>query len=154
MGVFSNLFSPPAKNKVKKELVVLVGLADFQVEVLAGRNGQAALEAICGRRIPTGVRRYETARLVQDNQNPHDKQRVRVLIRGRQVGILPPRMAVQYRSYLASQGTPDADGQCQALIQGGWLSAGGRKGDYLVSLDFPIYGPGESFFRRFSDPVE
>jgi hypothetical protein len=139
MGLFTNLFAPKARNKNRKELVVLTGLARFDVEMIAGKNGQAALEAICGPRVPAGIRRYETAWLIQDDKNPPEVNKVRVEIRGRQVGYLHPETAAEYHKYLEMQGTPDADGQCQALIQGGWVSSDGRRGPYHVSLDFPTY---------------
>jgi hypothetical protein len=137
MGLFTNFFSSIGKHKNKKEFVVLIGLARFDAEVSGVKNHQDALEAICGPRLPTGIRRNETAWLIQDDKNPHDKSRVRVEIRGRQVGYLSPKTAAQYLEHLVSRGTPEADGQCQALIQDGWMSSDGRKGLYRVSLDIP-----------------
>jgi hypothetical protein len=138
MSLFTNFFSSIGKNKNKKEFVVLIGLARFDVEASGVRNHQPALEAICGPRLPTGIRRHATAWLIQDDKNPPDKNRVRVEIRGRQVGYLSPEIAAQYLKHLEARGTPEADGQCQALIQGGWMSSDGRKGPYRVSLDFPL----------------
>jgi hypothetical protein len=139
MGIFTNIFSSSAKNKNQKEVVVLMGHFEYDVDVIGGRNDQAALEEIFGPYVPAGIRRYETAWLIQDDKNPHDQNRVHVEIRGRQVGHLRPETAIQYTKYLESQGTPKADGQCQALIQGGWLSSDGRKGPYSVSIDLPTY---------------
>jgi hypothetical protein len=139
MGLFTNLFSSTARNKNQKEAVVLMGHFVYDVDVIGGKNDQAALEAIFGPRVPAGIRRYETAWLIQDDKNPHNQNRVHVEIRGRQVGHLSREIAIRYLKHLESQGTPNADGQCQALIQGGWLSSDGRKGPYSVSLDLPTY---------------
>jgi hypothetical protein len=140
MGLFTNFFSSIGRNKTRKEFVVLIGLARFDKEVMGVRNHQAALEAICGPRRPMGIRRQVTAWLIQEDKNPSDKNRVRVEIQGRQVGYLSQETAAQYLAYLGSRGTPAADGQCQALIQDGWISSDGRKGPYRVSLDLPSYG--------------
>lgn len=140
MGLFASLFSSMPGNKTWKEVVVLVGNFGFDVGVTGEKNFQAALEAICGPRVPSGAWRQETALLVQEDRDPHHKNRVRVEIRGRQVGYLRPETAVQYRKYLESRGTARANGQCQALIQGGWVSSDGRKGLYQVKLDLPLYG--------------
>jgi hypothetical protein len=139
MGLFTNIFFSTTSNKNKNEVVVLMGRFEYDVDVIGEKNDQTALEVLFAPRVPAGIRRYETAWLVQDDKNPHDKNRVYVQIRGRQVGHLNPETAIQYRKHLESQGTPKADGQCQALIQGGWLSSDGRKGPYCVSLDLPTH---------------
>jgi hypothetical protein len=115
-----------------------MGQFKYDIEVTGEKNYQAALETICGPRVPTGIQRYETAWLIQEDQDPQSKNKVRVEIRGRTVGYLNPGSAIKYRRHLESQGTPEADGQCQALIQGGWVSSDGRKGLYSVSLDLPF----------------
>jgi hypothetical protein len=137
MGLFTNLFSSTPKNKTRKDFVFLMGHYKFDVEVTGEKNFQAALEAICGPRVPTGKQHYENAWLIQEEKDPQNN-RVCVEIRGRQVGYLSPVTAVKYRKHLESQGTPGVDGQCQALIQGGWMSSDGRKGLYSVSLDLPL----------------
>lgn len=102
---------------------------------------QAALEAICGARVSRGVNKLETARLILEDRNPSDKKAVRVEIRGRQVGYLTRDIAILYRRQLVAMNKPRANGQCQAAIRGGWVSADGRKGSYEVWLDLPTFQP-------------
>lgn len=141
MGLFTNLFAPKAQDQSssRKEVVVLLGVAKFEVELRVEDRHQAALEAICGPRLPEGVNRFETARLILEDKNPLDKNAVRVEIRGKAVGYLNPEEAVSCRERLRARGTPNAKGQCQAVIRGGWLSSDGRKGPYEVWLDLPTW---------------
>jgi hypothetical protein len=141
MGVFTNLLSlnVRAKPTNKKDIVVLMGAAKFEREIIVGEPYQAALEAICGRRVPQGVNRFETARLFVEDKNRQDKNAVRVEIRGKPVGYLGPEDAVSYREHLTGKGMPKATGECQAVIRGGWVSSDGRNGDYEVWLDLPKF---------------
>ena len=137
MGVFTNLLSLKVQPKPtnNKDIVVLTGAARFEREIRAEAEHQATLEAICGRRSPKGVNRFETARLFVEDKNKLDKNAVRVEIRGKPVGYLGPEEAVCYREHLVAKGFPKAVGECQAVIRGGWVSSDGRKGDYEVWLD-------------------
>jgi hypothetical protein len=139
MGLFTSLFSPKVQQKpaVKKELVMLIGNAKFELEITGEERFQTALEAICGPRSPRGVNRLETAWLILEDLNPRDKNAVCVVIRGKRIGYLSPETAIQYRRQLIARGKPRADGQCQAVIKGGWISSDGRKGPYCVWLDIP-----------------
>jgi hypothetical protein len=136
MGLFTNLFSSKAQEKpvVKKEVVFLMGTANFELEITGVERFQTALETICGPRLPKGVNRFETAWLILE-----DKNAVRVEIRGKQVGYLSPEAAILYRRQLIAKGKPRANGQCQAVIKGGWISSDGRKGPYCVWLDIPSF---------------
>ena len=136
MGLFTSLFSPKVQQKPasKKEIVMLIGNAKFELEIIGEERYQDALEAICGPRVPKGVNRFETAWLILE-----DKNAVRVEIRGRQVGYLSPEVAVQYCRQLIARGKPRANGQCQAVIKGGWISSDGRTGQYCVWLDIPSF---------------
>ena len=139
MGLFTNLFSSkvPQKPSGKQEIVVMGGGLKFELEITGVERFQSALEAICGPRVARGVNRFETAPLLSDDKNPGDKNAVRVEIRGKQVGYLSPDAATRYRQQLISKGMQNANGQCQAVIKGGWISSDGRKGDYEVWLDLP-----------------
>lgn len=140
MSLFTALFSlkvPEQKTSFKPEIVVLVGDARYEVEIVGAERYQPVLEAICGPRKSNGVRRFETARLILENKNPQDRSAVRVEIRGRTVGYLHPDQALSHRRLLAKRDAPGPTGQCQALLTGGWFSSDGRKGPYEVSLDLP-----------------
>jgi hypothetical protein len=134
MGLFTSLFPPKVQQKpaAKKEIVMLIGNAKFELEITGEERYQAALEAICGPRVPKGVNRFETAWLMLEETNA-----VRIEIRGKPVGYLSPEAAIQYRRQLIEKGKPGANGQCQAVIKGGWISSDGRKGPYSVWLDTP-----------------
>jgi hypothetical protein len=137
MGIFTNLFSPnvQAKPSSKKDSIVLLGAAKFEHEVRVGEEHQATLEALCGKRVPRGVNRFESARLFVEDKNRNDINAVRVEIKGKSVGYLAPVDAVAFREHLSGKGLPKAIGECQAAIRGGWISSDGRKGDYEVWLD-------------------
>ena len=139
MSLFTNLFSLKVQEKSssKKEIVVLAGVAKFEQEVAVEEHHQSALESICGPRKPRGVNRFETARLILEEKNPQSKNVVRVEIRGKLVGYLSPEDAALYRRQLIAREKPNATGECQAVIRGGWYSSDGRKGPYEVWLDLP-----------------
>jgi hypothetical protein len=139
MSLFTNLFSLKMQEKPasKKEVVVLIGVAKFDIEFSVEERHQAALEAICGPHKSRGVNRFETALLIFEQKDPENKNPVRVEIRGKAVGYLNAEDAITYRMLLMANGKPKATGQCQAAIRGGWLSSDGRKGPYEVWLDLP-----------------
>ena len=139
MSLFTNLFSSkvPQAPSGKQDVFVLTGGLKFEAEITTAERYQAALEAICGSRVARGVNRFETARLISEDKNPRDKNAVRVEIRGKQVGYLSPDAAILYRQQLIARDMPKANGQCQAVIRGGWVSSDGRTGAYEVWLDLP-----------------
>ena len=141
MNLFSGLFSPKMLEKPagRKEIITLAGAAKFEVELRVEEKDQAALEAICGPRVSRGVNRFETARLILEEKNPRDKNTVRVEIRGKQVGCLYSEEAISCREQFMARGKPNAIGQCQAVIRGGWVSSDGRTGPYEVWLDLPTW---------------
>ena len=139
MGLFTDLFSPRVQQAqpVKKETFVLSGSGTFDVQVSGTDRRQDRLESICGKREARGIHRTEAAYLILDDTHPRERLLVWVEIRGRRVGYLPREVAAMYRQGLIDLGKDKADGQCQATIQGGWVSSDGRKGDYEVWLDLP-----------------
>lgn len=132
MGLFTSLFSSKVSEQPsgKNEVAVLMGIGNFDMEIAGTAHYQATLEAICGPRVSNGVNRFETAWLILD-----DKNRVRVEMRRKLVGYLSPEDANLYCELLKARGMPKAIGQCQAAIQGGWVSSDGREGPYQVWLD-------------------
>jgi|SRR5687768_8192508 len=140
MSLFTGLFSSQVQEQPsrKNEVVTLMGIGNFELRIVGEAHYQAALEAICGPRVSKGVNRFATAWLILDDKNPQGKNTVRVEMRGKPVGYLSPEAAILHRQQLITRGMPRANGQCQAVIRGGWVSSDGRKGDYLVWLDLPI----------------
>src|SRR5688572_11166721 len=140
MSLLTSLFysKVPEQSAVKEKVIFLLGIGNFELEIVGEALYQAALEAICGPRGPQGINRFETAGLILEDKNPHDKNAVRVEIRRKPVGYLNRETAILYRQQLKARGTPTAIAQCQVVIRGGWLSSDGRKGLYKVWLDLPI----------------
>jgi hypothetical protein len=139
MGLFTSLFPPKVleTNSDINEVFVLIGDLRYGLAISGTEHRQKTLEAICGPRKRGGVSRLETAWLILEDKNSTDKNAVRVEIRGRTVGYLSSEAAIGYRQQLIERNTPGADGKCQALITGGWISSDGRKGSYEVRLDAP-----------------
>ena len=138
MSLFTNLFSSiiPKSQPSKKEVVYLSGNASYEMDITGEADYQAALEDLCGPRLPEGVNRIETAWLVvNDNRTDSNKNAVRVEIQGRLVGFLNLEDTIRYRRYLNAKGKPKAHGQCRALIKGGWVNSDGSQGPYYVALD-------------------
>jgi hypothetical protein len=142
MGYFTQFFSFIAPEKSsskqdKQETLVLIGSFKYERPITGTARDQAALEALFGPHAPHGVHRTTTAWLIPEEKNPHDKNAVRVEIRGKVVGYLHPRDASLFRHQRTTKGLPNAIGQCQAIITGGWVSRDGRKGPFEVWLDLP-----------------
>jgi hypothetical protein len=139
MGLFTSLFSSKVQEtrSDKNQVFILIGDLNYALPVAGAGDCQKALEAICGPHRREGIHRQETAWLILEDQDSKDKNRVRVEIRGRQVGYLSPEAAIRYRQQLIARNTPSADGQCQAIIEGGWISSDGRTGLFEVWLDTP-----------------
>lgn len=135
MGLFTSLFFTivPEKPSVTKDVVFLSGGGNFKVEVVGEARYQDVLETICGPRVPQGINRFETAWLILE-----DKNTVRVEFRRKPVGYLSREAAILFRQQLKARDMSNANGQCQAVIKGGWVSSDGRKGTYEVWLDLPI----------------
>jgi hypothetical protein len=135
MSLFTSLFSPKASElpSGKKELVYVMGNANFDIELIGADNFQAELELIGGPHRPQGVNCFETATLRLE-----DPEAVRVEIQGKKVGYLSQKAASFVRQQLALRNMPKGVGQCAAVIRGGWLSPDGSKGPYRVWMDFPI----------------
>ncbi len=139
MGLFASLFSSyvPEQPLETKDVVFLSGGGNFKLAIAGEARYQEAFETICGPRVPQGVNRFETAWLILEDRNIHDKHAVRVEFRRKPVGYLSQEAAILYRQKLKAKGKPNAIGQCQAIIKGGWVSSDGRKGTYFVWLDIP-----------------
>lgn len=75
MGLFTSLFASKALEQPsgRKELIYLVGAAKSELEITGDEHYQAALEAICGSRVPRGVKLFETASLKLEDKSPRLK---------------------------------------------------------------------------------
>ena len=144
MSVWSRLFGRP------HERGVLAGDGEFAFHVVGTSLHQEALEYLCGRRTPSGVRHY-CAALLQPRQNHADDPiAVAVIIDDLEVGQLEQDVAPDFLKVL-SKGR-FAEAVCEALIVGGWDRGGHDWGYYLVRLNtcmpFNIYSMVEWQQRR------
>ena len=69
--------------------------------------------------------------------NERDKNAVRVEIKGRTVGYLPPEFAEVYLNRLVESGYPGARSRCKAKIIPRLHSSFGRGAHYAIHLDLP-----------------
>ena len=137
---FFSFLTPQKKAPSKpepQETFVLVGSFSYGRQVISAAQDQATLEFLFGPHAPHGVRRQATAWLIPEEENPHDRNAVRVEIRGKGIGYLHPSDASLFRRQRAAREMPNAIGQCQAVVSGGWISRDGRKGPFEVWLDLP-----------------
>jgi len=143
MGFFGRLFgfgqSPPG-SPPQGMRAHLRGSGAFALPIVGESYYQEALEAICGPRSDEGEDRRVEARLVLEDDNPHDSMAVRVEIEGQTVGHLSREHARQYRNQLEKAGYASTDAYCEARIRGGWDRGEGRQGHYGVFLDLPMDG--------------
>ncbi|HXF83143.1 MAG TPA: HIRAN domain-containing protein [bacterium] len=120
--------------------LVLPSTDRFRLQVVGESHYQQALEQICGGRTEEGANLRCVATLVLDDENPYDRNAVRVEIHGRHVGHLNREDAKAYRKFLQDQGAgANVRGICKAWIRGGW-ERGDDRGHFGVFLDFELYG--------------
>jgi hypothetical protein len=116
----------------------LEGPGDYDFEIVGEASYQDALEALAGGRTDDGHRRIlVTARLVHEDENPHDDHAVRVDVNGRTVAYLTRASARIYRRWLARQGHAGRTATCRAVIVGGWDHGPRGQGHFGVKLDLP-----------------
>lgn len=123
--------SPSKVNQVAR----LGGPGEFDLEVVGESFYQENLrEVVRGHGESGYVRLGVEARLVQEDDNPHDPKAVGVYIDGWKVGHLDRATARSYRRQMQDSGAAGLDGLCGALICGG----GAGKPSYGVFLDLPV----------------
>ncbi len=112
---------------------------DYQFNIVGESHHQTVLEKICGGRTEKGHEKECLATLICENNNPYDKNAVRVEINGMIVGHLKKEDAVYYRVKLNKEGYPEIRATCPALIVGGWDRGKDDQGYFGVRLDLPLY---------------
>ena len=141
MGFLARLFgsdetlTPAATPLQPGDRLVLEGPNAFALPIVGESHYQEALERICGPRTEEGEDRLVEARLILEDQNPHDSLAVRVDINGMTVGYLSREHARMYRRGLSKGGYATVNAYCQAVIRGGWDRGEGDRGFYGVYLD-------------------
>lgn len=128
----SNRVAPIANNQ---PTLRLQGGGGYEFAVLGVSRYRPALEKLCD--AAQGDPRTVDALLIPEENNPRDRNAVRVEVQGRTVGYLPPELADTYRKRLVESGYPGARSICKAKLTGRMHSSLGRIMDYSVRLDLP-----------------
>ena len=132
------IFSKKSQKATNQGLVAnMQGPGTFEYEIVGESHYQKALNSICGGRTYDGHEKKVQARLIHENNNPHDANAVRVEINDLQVGYLPRDDAKNYRRQLADSGHKGIEAVCSAIIVGGWEREDGDVGQFGVRLDLP-----------------
>jgi hypothetical protein len=140
MGFFRRLFGfsrSPSSRPPQGMTAHLQGPGAFALAVVGESHYQESIEEICGPRSEEGEDRRVEARLIREDDNPHDSMAVRVDIQGRTVGYLSREHARLYRKQFERAGYAST---CEARIRGGWDRGEGGQGHYGVFLDLPMDG--------------
>ncbi|WP_273035967.1 HIRAN domain-containing protein [Massilia timonae] len=120
------------------EIPQITGPGRFAIDVAGESYYTESFAAICGPRCEDGVDLEVRARLILQDDNPHDKQAVRVEIQGHPVGHLPREVARDFRRAVRyGQLSIYETFECAAIIRGGWDRGNGDAGHYGVRLDLP-----------------
>jgi hypothetical protein len=115
----------------------LQGTGTYEYEIVGESHYQDALTRICGGKTYDGHEKIVRARLIHENDNPHDTNAVRVEINDQKVGYLSRDDAKNYRKQLSDAGHQGIDAVCSAMIVGGWEREDGDVGEFGVRLDIP-----------------
>jgi len=135
MGFLSRLFRQPTK--AADQYIQLDGSGTFSTQVVGESHYQENLEKISGGHTEDGVELTTTAELIHADDNPYDKEAIRVQISGMPVGHLSRSDARHFRDRMRSDGYAGVIAKCAAKIRGGWNRGGGDIGHFGVTLDMP-----------------
>ncbi|WP_273151165.1 hypothetical protein [Methylophaga thiooxydans] len=116
----------------------LPGPESYEFDIVGESNYQDALEEICGGKSEESSEHYTEAILYLENDNPYDKQAVRVDIDGHIVGYLSRANTRAYRKQLKQMGHENLICSCKAVIVGGWRRSKSDEGNVGVKLDLPV----------------
>lgn len=121
------------------EIPVITGPGRFAVDVAGESFYPDSFATLCGPRSAEAVNIEKRARLALQDDNPHDKQAVRVTIDGYPVGHLSREHArVFRRSVRYGELSKYEVFECAAIICGGWDKGNGDAGNYGVRLDLNL----------------
>lgn len=116
------------------------GPGAYDLAIVGESNYQRALIRIAGRRSTKENRRVECAAVLHlETDNPHDRNAVRVTMRGETVGYVPRAEAADLRAVLARYNILDGQQvEVDAVIVGGR-----QRNNYGVWLDLSLNGDNE-----------
>lgn len=121
------------------EIPCIEGIGKYWLDVAGESFYSDSFMALCGDRSIFGVDMKVRAHLELEDDNPYDKNAVRVVIQGHQVGHLSREHARAFRR-MVRYGPLSVHEvfECAALICGGWDKGGGDVGHYGVRLDLVL----------------
>jgi len=122
----------------KKEKVFIEGDGGFDLEIVGESHYQKHLKKLCGGYSKEGSRKKATAELHYENNNPYDKQAIRIEINGKTVGYLTREDARFYRKRIRKIGHEGIVVTCNTVIVGGKDLGFFNKTNFGVWLDLPI----------------
>lgn len=122
------------------DIPVMPGIGRFLIDVAGESFYEESFAALCGERTIEGIRTEVRAQLVLEDDNPHDKHAVRVMVEGHQVGHLSREDARAFRRLVRyGQLAEHEVFECAGLICGGWDRGEGDVGNFGVRLDLLLY---------------
>lgn len=122
--------------KPENAIAYIRGPGTFDADIVGESHYQENLERICGERSKEGEEKQIKAMLILENNNPKDKNAIRVEINGLTVGYFDKVDAAEFRKALKKTSIGNTPIQCDALIVGGWKRKN-SVGNYGVRLDLP-----------------
>jgi hypothetical protein len=116
------------------------GRDQFQINVAGESFYPDSFAALVGARTRDGIAFPARAQLTLDDENPHDRNAVKVTVDGHQVGHLPREAAKAFRRTVRYGELAEHETfECAALINGGWDRGGGDAGNFGVKLDLALF---------------
>ena len=131
-------FKPPINNNTSNTGKAPITFGRFDVIVVGVSFYQTVLAKICGNRCGKGLDVFTQAEIIPDDDNPHDKNAVRVDINGETVGHLSRKNAILWRSKMISDKHSSAV-KCPARIS--WDQNFDEGGSYGVWLNLDLSLP-------------
>jgi len=131
----------------KQEAVphAIPGDGRFRFAIVGESRYQKELENICGGRRKDGAEHITEAVLIAEDENPADRNAIRVDVRGRTVGYLSRQDAFLYRERVRVGSLTSCAIQCRAKVRGGWDRGGENRGHFGVWLDADFRPPKDRY---------
>ncbi len=130
MRFFRKSARAPAVPSSAPDEVELRGNGQFQLEIKGESHYQDNIQRAANKHGYSSL----PAMLILEDENPYDRNAVRVEIDGLKVGYLSREVAPLYRKQLQLKGHPRAIGTCDARIYGG----SGDRPTFGIWLDIPV----------------
>jgi len=134
MGLLERLFGAAPEAGRSVEPVHLGRGRGFTFEIVGEASYQEALDAICGGKCEEGYNLPVVAQLCFQEDNPHDRNAIVVVIDRKVVGYVPRDLAPEMRKAILKLNPEERPVTCDAKVVGGWLRDEDDEGHYGVKL--------------------